>query len=205
MENLLSKNSELKSKMLSLLDVTKQVLQKIKNQERSDYVEEDEYEIMKDLDEQLRIVDADIQKEYAIVKKQIEEKKEIMIMFAKKEKELDRFNRLSDEIRDWERQKADFFDHFFRCSKQIEQNDLQIRQNTTLYARAEQINHLKNQINELKQVMTENEREKREVEPINRKEHNIMIDLQHENHRLKIELRQLKAGQIPNAQKDKMN
>lgn len=44
-------------------------------------------------------------------------------MFNKKEKDHDNFNKLSDEIKDWERQKADYFDHFYRCSKQIEQND----------------------------------------------------------------------------------
>ena len=98
---------------------------------------------MRDLDEQLRVVDQDVQREYNIVKRQQEEKKELMIAFTKKENDFERFNRLQDAIKDWERQKANFFEHFFRCSKQIEANDQQIVLNTTNYAHQEQINMLK--------------------------------------------------------------
>jgi hypothetical protein len=68
-----------------------------------------------------------------------------------------------------------------------------------VYARAEQISSIKDQIVDLKQITIDNEREKRDNEPIDRREHNIMIDFKHEYQKLKIERRQLNAGQIPNA------
>lgn len=126
-------------------------------------------------------------------------------MLQKKEKDHERYNRLSDELKDWERTKAALFDHFYRQNKKIEENDQQIQANTTLYARNERINDLKRQINELKHYHNEWEKYKRDREPYERKEHNLMIDAKHENHKLKIELRQLNAGLIPNEKQLKAN
>lgn len=51
MDTLLIKNDELKDKMFTLLDLTKSVLQKIKIQEQNNFTEQQEYDIMRDLDE----------------------------------------------------------------------------------------------------------------------------------------------------------
>ena len=144
--------------------------------------EEQEYEIMRDLDDQHKIVEQNVTREYAIVKRQKEEKKELMTTLGKKEKEFDKFYQLNDEIKDWERQKADLFDHYYRCSKKIEENDQQIKQNQEITERADSIGYIRNQINELRQTFTpQYEKNKRQWEKDNRKELNTMVDLKKEN------------------------
>lgn len=78
------------------------------------------------------MVDQQVQKEYVKVKKQGVEKQELMNNLNMKGKESDRMQKLQDELKDWERTKAQFFDEFYHHSKKIEENDGLIRLNATL-------------------------------------------------------------------------
>lgn len=91
-QDLVSKNLETKEKMMKLMELTRTVLAKIKMQEKQEYVAdvEEEYQILKQLDDQYKAVDQMLQKEYAILKKQNQERAEIFTAMKNKERDYDK-------------------------------------------------------------------------------------------------------------------
>lgn len=70
---LLQKNKDMNEKMLTLMDLTRAVLQKIKAQEKQDVSAsnpEADYRVLEELDRQLKATQQRLDKEYAIVKQQ---------------------------------------------------------------------------------------------------------------------------------------
>lgn len=88
--------------------------------------------MLEDLDYQYRLIDQQVAREFVKVKKQAVEKQELMSHLNMKGKEAERFHKLNDELKDWERTKAQYFDEFYLQSKKIEENDGLIRLNATL-------------------------------------------------------------------------
>lgn len=69
-KELSKKNKDMNEKMLTLMDLTKAVLKKIKNAEKNEYASDvnQDYKVMADLDNQLKMTDKRLQEEYKIVK-----------------------------------------------------------------------------------------------------------------------------------------
>lgn len=130
-----------------------------------------------------------------------------------KSKESERYNKLTDQLKDWERTKANYFDEFYRQSKQIEANDGLIRLNATLQERSEKISDLKTELLELRMDFTESERIKRDREALGLKEHGYTMDMKKENQRLKQQYKMLLQGRTdpvqtkpnPNSQDEELS
>lgn len=75
-EGLIEKNIYVKGKMIELMETTRTVLQKIKAQEKNEFSNnaEQEYNVLRDLDQQYTMVNNMVTKEYSGVKRQNMEK-----------------------------------------------------------------------------------------------------------------------------------
>ena len=98
---LMAKNKDIKEKMLTLMDLTKAVLVKIKAQERSTESAPSplkDAKLNQQLEMQLDALDKRTEREYAVIKKQQDIKTQLFRDLERNEKEGDRYQFLQNEL-----------------------------------------------------------------------------------------------------------
>ena len=187
MEDLQAKNINLKEKMLTLMDLTRGVLLKIKTQERQEQNGETSRTraIEHNLDDQLDQLNKRVSKEYAIVKRQQDTKVLLHQEMLKNDNEFDAYKKLQDVMKEWDKEKAELTNKLIKLKQKQKATEKTINQTQGTDRKTKIIQDFRQQISDTKEIVKHHERRVKEQEPDDKREWDILHMLKQENQTLK--------------------